>query len=110
MGRFESRLISALALNIPMEIECVFFGPIRETTNTKTTIQTIEEGITVAELVRELTSVYDDLEADLLTDGGNIRDGIVFTVNKRHISHLDGQSTVLSDGDTVRITTSVQGG
>lgn len=93
-----------------MEIECVFFGPIQEAAGTKTTTRTVEEDTTVAELIEELTAEYDGLEGQLLTDSGEIRGSLVFTVNKRHIRHLNGESTELSDGDTVRITTSIQGG
>lgn len=93
-----------------MEIECVFFGSIRETTGTKTTTMPIEPGTTVAELIAELTDEYEGLGERLLTDSGDIPDSLVFTVNKRHIRHLNGESTELSDGDTVRITPSIQGG
>jgi molybdopterin synthase sulfur carrier subunit len=93
-----------------MEIECVFFGPIQESTGTKTTTWTVEENMTITELLDELISEYDDLEERLLTDGGALRDSLVLTVNKRHIDYLDGTSTELSEGDSVRLTTSIQGG
>jgi molybdopterin synthase sulfur carrier subunit len=93
-----------------MEIECVFFGPLQETAGTKTTTRTVEEATTVTELVAELVTEYDGLEGRLLTEEGALRDSIVCTINKRHISQLDGESTTLSDGDTVRLTTSIQGG
>lgn len=88
----------------------MFFGPIQEATGTKATALTIEPGTTVAELITDLTAEYEGLEERLLTDNGEIRDSLVFTVNKRHIRHLEGEATELSDGDTVRITTSIQGG
>lgn len=93
-----------------MDIDCVFFGPIQETTETKRITWTVQQGTTVAELIAELDEKYEGLGEQLLTDGGDIRDSIVVTINKRHSRHLDGESTVLSDGDTVRVTTSVQGG
>lgn len=93
-----------------MEIECVFFGPIQETTGTKRTTQTVQQGTTVAELITELDTKYDDFADQLLTNEREIRDSMVVTINKRHCRYLDGELTELSDGDTVRITTSVQGG
>jgi len=94
----------------PMEIECAFFGPIQEAVGTKTATLTVGEDMTIRELAEELIVEYEALEKQLLTDNGDIRDNLVITVNKRQISHLDGESTGLSDGDTVRITTSIQGG
>jgi len=93
-----------------MDVDCVFFGPIQETTETKQITCPVQRGTTVAELITELNEKYEGLEDQLLTDSGDIRDSIVVTINKRHSRHLDGESTELSDGDTVRITTSVQGG
>ena len=93
-----------------MEIKCVFFGPIQEGADTKTTTQTVGEHTTVIDLVEKLITEYASLDEQLLTDDGDIRDNIVVTINKRHIRHLDGEETELSNGDTVRITTSIQGG
>lgn len=93
-----------------MDVECVFFGPVRETVGTKETTRTVAQGTTIADLIETLVAEYDGLRDVLLTDDGDLRETLVVTVNKQHIRYLDGESTALSDGDTVRITTSVQGG
>lgn len=93
-----------------MEVECVFFGPVREAAGTKATTRTVPEGTTVAELVGALVADSDDLGDAVLTDDGDLRQGLVVTVNTRHVRHLDGESTRLSGGDTVRFTAAIQGG
>lgn len=93
-----------------MDVDCVFFGPIRETTGTKEATRSLETGVTVREFIERLDDDYDGLGDRLLTDSGTIPDDINVTVGKRNVRQLDGADTVLSDGDTVRVTTSIQGG
>lgn len=93
-----------------MDIECVCFGPIREAVGTKTVVRTVEEGTTVGELLAELDRGLDGFHDAALTDGGDLRDEIVVTVNTDNIRQLAGTETRLADGDTVRITPQIQGG
>jgi molybdopterin converting factor small subunit len=93
-----------------MDVECVCFGPIREAVGTKTVAQTLEEGSTVGDLVAKLDRELDGFRGAALTDDGELREGIVVTVDTDHIRQLDGTATTLTDGDTVRITPQIQGG
>jgi len=97
-----------------MHITCVLFGPLRDVAGEKEVTQTLPAGATVADLVDALDATTgtdgDDLHGLLLADSGTLQDSVVVTVNKRHVSQLDGLATPLSDGDTVRLTPSIMGG
>lgn len=88
-----------------VQVECVFFGPLREPVGEKTVHREAEGS--VGDLLRALEADYPDL--DLLEDGA-LRADVAVTVEKQHLQHLDGLETELSDGDVVRITTAVYGG
>lgn len=83
----------------------MLFGPLRETVGEKT-LHRESEG-TVGELLRALESDYPELD---LLEGGALRADVAVTVEKRHLQHLDGLDTELSEGDVVRLTTAVYGG
>ena len=93
-----------------MDVECVCFGPIREAVGTKIVAQTLEEGSTVGDLVTKLDRELDGFRGAALTDGGELREEIVVTVDTDNIRQLDGTATTLTDGDIVRITPQIQGG
>lgn len=90
-----------------MEVECAFFGPLREATGTKTVVAT--DVATVEELLDDLQRRFPDL-AGRLRDGDGLAPEVVVTLNGRHVQHEDGLGTTLSDDDVVRLTTAVYGG
>ena len=90
-----------------MEIECVFFGPLRESVGQKT-VHHETEASTTEELLDELEDSYPALRR--LVEGGELADGIAVTHNGRHLHHRDGLETELEDGDVVRLTTIIYGG
>lgn len=89
-----------------MQVECVFFGPLRETVGEKTVTHETDV-TTVRALLADLEAAYPGL--DLLADG-DLDEGVAVTVNGQHVQHLDGLETDLSGGDVVRLTTAVYGG
>ncbi|MEF8791328.1 MAG: ubiquitin-like small modifier protein 1 [Haloarculaceae archaeon] len=93
-----------------MSVECVLFGPLREAVGEKRV--RVENGPgTVGELLDHLEREYPALEGRLLDDGGaGLVDGLAVTLDKKHVQHLDGLDTDLSDGDVVRMTPAVYGG
>lgn len=90
-----------------MKVECVFFGPLREATGTKTVhVQDVE---TVRELLDGLEKRFPDL-AGRLRDDEELAPDVVVTLNRHHVQHEDGLETTLSNGDVVRLTTAIYGG
>jgi molybdopterin synthase sulfur carrier subunit len=92
-----------------MEVECTFFGPLRDAVGEKTVVRDTDAE-TVGELLARLEADYPDLEGRLVASDGEFMDGLAITLNEKHVQHLHGFDTVLSDGDTVRMTPAVYGG
>ena len=68
------------------------------------------EGVTVGELLANLTGRYADLRKHLYTDEGRLRSFVNVYVNDDDIRYLDREQTALNDGDSVSIVPSVAGG
>ena len=92
-----------------MEATFVAFGPVREAIGRKEVTRELSEGTTVGEFLRELAEEFPDLEVQLFGDG-QLRDEINVTRNDKHVAHLDGLDTPLSEGDVVRAAPPVKGG
>lgn len=90
-----------------MQIECNFFGPLRDAVGEKTIVREVEEGATVGDLLSELVAGHD-LDG-VFTDDGDLG-SVTVTVNGTNVSHLDGLDTVLEDGDVIRLAPPVVGG
>ncbi|MDR5673820.1 ubiquitin-like small modifier protein 1 [Halalkaliarchaeum sp. AArc-GB] len=93
-----------------MEVECNFFGPVRDVVGTKTVVCELPVGATVAELVCDLDETYDGLADQLLEREHELAENLVITVDGRNVQQLDGGETELDDGAVVRISPSVGGG
>jgi molybdopterin converting factor small subunit len=92
---------------LPVQIECAFFGPLRDPVGEKTVYRELDAGATVGDLLADLECVYDGL--DLLEDGDR-REHLTISVEGKDVRHLDGIDTELADGTLVRLTTAVYGG
>jgi ThiS family. len=96
-----------------MDVSCTLFGPLREATGSKEVTVSLDKGATVRDLVEAVdaeTGAGGAVGDALLTDDGSLPDSHVVTVNKQHARQRDGFDTLLSDGDTVRLTPSIMGG
>lgn len=91
-----------------MQVECVFFGPLREAVGEKTVVRETDAA-TVGALLSDLEAAYPELAGDLLADD-ELDPSVAVTVNEDHVQYLDGLDSDLSDGDVVRLTTAVYGG
>lgn len=89
-----------------MQVECVFFGPLREAVGEKTVVHETDTA-TVGGLLADLETAYPGVS--LIADG-DLDESVAVTVNGQHVQYLDGFETVLSEGDVVRLTTAVYGG
>lgn len=67
-------------------------------------------GATVGDVLRALVDRYPDLEANLYTDDGTLRQFVNVYVGEDDIRYRDGVETTLSDGDEVSIVPSIAGG
>lgn len=90
-----------------MEIECNFFGPLREAVGEKTVIREVDSDATVGDLLSGL--VADHSLDGVLTDDGDLG-SVTVTKNGTNVAHLDGLDTALDDGDVVRLAPPVVGG
>jgi len=90
-----------------VELECVFFGPLRDVVGQKT-VRYETDAETAGELLGDLQESYPELGT--LVEDGELAGGIVVTHNHKHLRHRNGLETPLNDGDTVRLTPTIKGG
>ena len=65
----------------------------------------------VLALMEELSTRWPEFRSLILNEGGNDKgDDVIIMVNGRHIEHLDGVATPLTEDDYVAITPLVAGG
>ena len=65
----------------------------------------------VLALLHDISSRWPEFRSLVLNEeGADKRDDVIIMVNGRHIEHLDGVNTELTDEDTVAITPVVAGG
>lgn len=93
-----------------MRVECNFFGPLRGAVGAKTVEREVSEDATVTDLAAALADEFEELRGTVLREDGGLADGINVTVDGRNVRQLEGGSTPLSDGDTVRFAPPVVGG
>lgn len=85
-----------------------FFAYIRDYSHTKQT--TVSNCKTVRELLQKLCSMYGDEFDSLIFLNGELRKEIIILVNGRHICHLNGLETELSENDEISVFPTVAGG
>ena len=67
-------------------------------------------GATVGEVLKELTSKYQDLRRQLYNDEGKLRSFVNVYLNDEDIRYLKKEGTPVKDGDTISIVPSIAGG
>src|SRR5438034_4195634 len=67
-------------------------------------------GATVGEVLKELTSKYQDLRRQLYNDEGKLRSFVNVYLNDEDIRYLNKEATPVKDGDTISIVPSIAGG
>jgi molybdopterin synthase sulfur carrier subunit len=90
-------------------IEAKFYATFRDLVDGNKTVS-IEEAITITDLLEKIIQEYPKLQEGILLDTGEVRAFVAVMVNGRDIRHLDGIETVLAHGDTVDIFPPVAGG
>jgi molybdopterin synthase sulfur carrier subunit len=64
----------------------------------------------VKELIEALDKSYPNIKKRLCDDQGNLRRFVNFYVNDEDIRFLEGEATVLQDGDVLSIVPAIAGG
>jgi len=82
--------------------------PLRAYTDDQAT--TPVPGATAGEALRALVARYPELETNLYTDDGSLRQFVNIYVGDEDIRHLDEEDTPLSEGDELSIVPSIAGG
>lgn len=92
-----------------MELELRFFATFREAVGQKELPKTVDDGMTVGDVLSALEAEYEDLEGELLEDG-TIWPQLSVLKNGRDVVHMAGVETGLDDGDRLSVFPPVAGG
>lgn len=82
--------------------------PLRSLTKGSAEVQA--KGDTVMDLVADLERQFPGLRDRLVDEGGELRRFVNIYVNEEDIRFLQGQGTVLKEGDQVAIVPAIAGG
>lgn len=93
-----------------MQIEFVCYGTVRDAVGQKALQRDLPDGTTVGEAVSSLGEEFTDLGPLVFDSAGNLRANVNVLHNEENVRTLDGQTTELTDGDTVGIAPSLAGG
>ncbi len=82
--------------------------PLQKLTQNKGEVEA--SGQTVAQVLASLESQYNGLKTRLYDENGQLRRFINFYVNDEDIRFLQGDQTVVKDGDEISIVPAIAGG
>src|SRR5262245_25478786 len=68
------------------------------------------DGATVGEVLKNLTTKYEELAKHLFNDQGRLRNFVNVYINDEDIRYLSKEQTPVKPGDTISIIPSVAGG
>jgi molybdopterin converting factor small subunit len=68
------------------------------------------EAPTVGEALHQLVAQYPELGKHMYTDEGKLRNFVTIYVGDEDIRYLDGEQTILRNGETVSIIPAIAGG
>ena len=77
---------------------------------TKGTAQVEAKGSTVIDIIGDLERQYPGMRDRLVDESGEIRRFVNVYVNQEDVRFLDGDKTVIKDGDEVSIVPAMAGG
>ena len=82
--------------------------PLRPYTNGQSEVTV--EGITVGEVMQDLTNKHEELRQHLYNEDGKLRPFVNVFLESTDVRHLQGESTTVTDESRLRIVPSVAGG
>tara|TARA_B100001175_G_scaffold146867_2_gene124596 strand:+ start:15399 stop:15683 length:285 start_codon:yes stop_codon:yes gene_type:complete len=92
-----------------MAIKILIPTPLRPSVNQQTELMVDVDG-DVNTIIGSLVESYPKLKVYLVDDSGTLRKFVNFYINDTDIRDLDGEKTVLSDGDCISIVPAIAGG
>ncbi|MEM4417278.1 MAG: ubiquitin-like small modifier protein 1 [Nitrososphaerota archaeon] len=91
-----------------MQVKIYLPTPLRQYADGRDIVEV--EARTVGEALQNLASKFTGLRKQIFTETGGVRSFVNVFVNDEDIRHLQGQETVLKEGDTIYIIPSIAGG
>ena len=91
-----------------MTVSVYIPGPFRLATGNRAKVES--EGSNVAEVLRELGRQYPAFKSLVFDPNGGVADHVAVFVNNRDIGTLQGEQTVIGEGDEVSIIPAMSGG
>ena len=82
--------------------------PLRRLTQNQPEVEA--EGDTIESLIENLEANYPGIKERICDESGNIRRFVNFYLNDEDIRFLDGNGTVVKDGDEISIIPAIAGG
>ncbi len=82
--------------------------PLRNLTNNEAEVAA--DGATISQLIDSLGKKYAGLKDRLCDDNGKIRRFVNIYLNEEDIRFLQGEATVVKDGDQISIVPAIAGG
>tara|TARA_B100000427_G_scaffold110368_1_gene91519 strand:- start:2499 stop:2783 length:285 start_codon:yes stop_codon:yes gene_type:complete len=92
-----------------MTVKILIPTPLRPSVNQQTELM-VHGGDNINMIIASLVETYPKLKVYLIDDQGNLRKFVNFYVNDTDIRDLDGDNTVISDGDCISIVPAIAGG
>lgn len=68
------------------------------------------EGNTLIEVLRNLAEQFPEIKEEILDDSLRLKDTYIYLVNGRNSAFLQGEKTILKNGDRISIFPPVAGG
>ena len=96
-------------LSITMKVTVRTFGSFRELAEREFEIE-IEDGASVVGLLEAVFQLFPDLESELFSGPGHLKEYVNVLVNGRNVEFLRGLETVLSEGDVLALFPPAEGG
>lgn len=93
-----------------MQVELVVYGPFREVIGEKRVRRSVPADATVGHLLEAVADDYPSIAGHLVGGEDSTGRSVTVTVDGTPIRDLDGETTVLSPGATVALTSPVKGG
>jgi molybdopterin synthase sulfur carrier subunit len=91
-----------------MAVKVLIPTPLRNLTNNEAEVAA--DGATISQLIDSLGKKYAGLKDRLCDDNGKIRRFVNIYLNEEDIRFLQGEATVVKDGDQISIVPAIAGG